>query len=100
VLLDRGRPREAEPHVRAACELRRKLFGPDHWLTASARSNLGAVLLAEGRLGDAERELQAAYAVLLENRGPSHEKTLLTAARLAELHARAGSSSPRHAAGR
>ncbi len=85
VLLDLGRPLEAEPTIRAALEARERQLGASHWLTASARSNLGAALTALGRRDEARRELERAYRDLLAERGPEHEKTRLTADRLAKL---------------
>lgn len=88
ILLDVNKPAEAEGVIRSALAKRRKMLPPGHWLIASAQSNLGAALLALGRLEEAERELDTAYATLLKDRGPEHEKTRLTAARLEQLHAR------------
>ena len=59
-----------------------------HWLIASAQSNLGAALTALDRFDEAERELNEAYKTLLADRGQDHEKTKLTAARLAQLKAK------------
>ncbi len=90
VLLDAGKPAEAEGHIRTALEARRRAFPKGNWLVASAQSNLGAALLAEGRSAEAERELLAAYTALAADRGPRHEKSLLTAERLARLYAAEG----------
>jgi tetratricopeptide (TPR) repeat protein len=90
VLLDAGKPAEAEGHIRAALAARRRAFPKGNWLVASAQSNLGAALLAEGRSAEAERELLAAYTALAADRGPRHEKSLLTAERLARLYEAAG----------
>ncbi len=87
VLLDVGKASEAEGHVRAALEARRKKLPAGHWLIASAQSNLGAALLGQRRYPEAEHELSEAYATLAADRGPKHEKSLLTASRLAELYA-------------
>ncbi|QQR74886.1 MAG: serine/threonine protein kinase [Holophagales bacterium] len=87
VLLDLGKAREAEPHIRLALEARRRTLPRGHWLIASAQSNLGAALLGAGRLAEAEQELTEAYQVLARDRGVTHEKTLLTASRLARLFA-------------
>ncbi len=88
ILLDLGRPRDAEPVIRSSLEKRRRMLPAGHWLIASAQSNLGAALLAEGRYDEAGRELREAYRTLLADRGPDHEKTKLTAARLKELASR------------
>ena len=90
VLLDVGKGAEAEEHIRRALEARRKKLPAGHWLVASARSNLGAALLGQRRFPEAERELTEAYAVLSRDRGATHEKSLLTASRLAELYAATG----------
>jgi len=90
VLLDTGKPAEAEAHIRAALAARRRALPKGNWLIASAQSNLGAALLAQGRTAEAERELLAAYADLAAARGPRHEKSLLTAERLARLYTAAG----------
>ncbi len=90
VLLDSGKPAEAEEHIRLALAARRRSLPAGHWLIASAQSNLGAALLAERRFPEAERELTEAYATLATNRGPRHEKSLLTASRLAELYVASG----------
>lgn len=90
ILLDTGKPAEAEGHIRTALAARRKTLPAGHWLIASARSNLGAALLAQRRFPEAENELSEAYAVLAADRGPHHEKSLLTAGRLADLYAATG----------
>ena len=85
ILLDVNQPREAEAVIRSSLAKRRRMLPPGHWLIASSQSNLGAAPLALGRLDEAGRELREAYATLLADRGPEHEKTKLTAARLEEL---------------
>jgi eukaryotic-like serine/threonine-protein kinase len=90
ILLDNGKPAEAESHIRFALAARRTSLPAGHWLIASARSNLGAALLGEHKYVEAERELAEAYAVLAADRGPQHEKSLLTARRLAELYTATG----------
>ncbi|MFI5181480.1 MAG: tetratricopeptide repeat protein, partial [Thermoanaerobaculia bacterium] len=90
VLLDVGKPAEAEGHIRIALLARRKELPAGHWLIASAQSNLGAALLAQHRFAEAEHELTEAYTTLAADRGPKHEKSLLTASRLADLYAAMG----------
>jgi Flp pilus assembly protein TadD len=90
VLLDVGKAVEAEGHIRIALADRRRSLPAGHWLIASAQSNLGAALLAQGRFRDAEAGLVEAYTALSADRGPKHEKSLLTAARLADLYAATG----------
>ncbi len=85
ILLDVGKAAEAEEHIRIALAARRKSLPPGHWLIASAQSNLGAALLAKRRFREAEHELAEAYTTLAADRGAQHEKSLLTAARLARL---------------
>ena len=48
---------KSEPQVRAALELRRRLFGPDDPQTLRSGASLGLLLLEQGRLEDAEKEL-------------------------------------------
>ncbi len=55
-------------------------------MIASAQSNLGAAFLAEHKYDEADHELIEADTVLAADRGPQHEKSLLTARRLAELY--------------
>jgi len=88
ILLDVNKPKEAEPVIRSALTKRRKMLPAGHWLIASAQSNLGAALMALGRHEEAGRELNEAYKTLLADRGPDHEKTKLTAARLEQLKVR------------
>ncbi len=90
VLLDNGKAAEAEAHIRAALAARRKELPAGHWLIASAQSNLGAALLTQHRFREAEHELAESYATLASDRGPEHEKSLLTASRLAKLYAATG----------
>lgn len=85
ILLDVNQPREAEAVIRSSLAKRRRMLPAGHWLIASSQSNLGAALIALGRFDEARRELREAHATLLADRGPEHEKTKLTAARLAEL---------------
>ena len=85
-----GRPSKgavniSDDEIRSSLEKRRRMLPAGHWLIASSQSNLGAALMQLGRFGEAERELRAAYQTLLSDRGPDHEKTKLTAARLEEL---------------
>ena len=90
VLLDAGKATEAEEHIRIALADRRRSLPAGHWLIASAQSNLGAALLAQRRFLEAERELAEAYTTLSADRGPTHEKSRLTASRIADLYAATG----------
>ncbi len=68
VLLDLGRPADAEPFVRQALGLREKLFGVGDWHRANTLSLLGAILSAEGNNAEAEARLVEAYTALEQDR--------------------------------
>jgi serine/threonine protein kinase/tetratricopeptide (TPR) repeat protein len=85
-LLDLDRPREAERAFRDSLRLRQAALPEKHWLVASSESALGASLAAQGRYSEAESLLLGAHSGLEEALGPSHERTLEAAARLAELY--------------
>jgi serine/threonine-protein kinase len=87
-LTDLGRAGEAVPLLRATVAGRTASLPRGHWLIASARATLGRAEMLAGDLDAAERDLVEAHAALLANRGPQHEKTLLSAAWLAELQRR------------
>ena len=84
-----ARPARAEPYFRRALDLRKRL--PEAEETsgrsriASAQGDLGACLLAQGRLEEATAELCASHRVLSEILEPEHAEILAVEARLREL---------------
>ena len=72
VYLDQGRPREAEPLIREAMQLRRARFGDDHIETAMSMQSLGSLHLSLGELEQAGKELALALALRRKHLGPTH----------------------------
>jgi tetratricopeptide (TPR) repeat protein len=66
----RGRFGEAEEYARHAAVLAEREFGKENAATARLQSNLGAVLLALGRLAEAEPILRRSLASLRRNGAP------------------------------
>ncbi len=85
-LVKNGKAARAEPHLREALRMRQKTFPPGHWLLGSTQSALGICLSAQKRYSEAERFLTSAYQNLMESRGPSHEKTVITRKALLQLY--------------
>lgn len=88
ILLGEGRAadlKEAEALVREAIETGRKSMGPEHWRIAQYESTLGAVLLREGKVPEAEPLLVEAAAKLEKLRGAESKATVEAKKELAEL---------------
>ncbi|MET0207562.1 MAG: tetratricopeptide repeat protein [Burkholderiaceae bacterium] len=66
---------EAEKFVRAATTNYQALYGPDHVNVAMANTNLGLILVAEGKRAEADQRMEVASKVMHEKRGPN-DRTL------------------------
>lgn len=53
----------AEPIFREVLETRRRLYGPDHFETATAQNNLGSLLFAKGRPDEARPLFESAVSI-------------------------------------
>ena len=54
-LVARGKPEEAEPHIRRCLEIRQQALPASHWLVAETRSQLGECLTRLQQYADAEK---------------------------------------------
>ena len=82
LLLD---PKAAEPLFRRALAIQQKSLGPPHPETASTLSNLANVLLATGRLAEAERLQRQALQALESALGPQHPRVAVSSSNLADI---------------
>jgi tetratricopeptide (TPR) repeat protein/outer membrane protein assembly factor BamB len=93
VLVQLGRPAEAEPYLRAAHAARStRLAG--HWLAANTASVYGACLLALGRTEEAEPLVLGAVPVMQAALGPADFRVREAEERVRELRARTGRTEP------
>ncbi|MEL7739741.1 tetratricopeptide repeat protein [Citromicrobium bathyomarinum] len=67
---------EADAALRSHLELRRRLHGPDHPLTAWAHADYGDFLVTVGRFRDAEKQLAAAERIYDARLGPDHPESM------------------------
>ena len=63
-LTDLEKPHEAEPILRGAMAIHRKVLPKGHWGTANSESLLGACLAKQGRFAEAGPMLLASYEVI------------------------------------
>jgi tetratricopeptide (TPR) repeat protein len=85
ILVDAGKPVEAEPLARESLSIRTKLLPAENWLIATSRSAVGKSLLGQKNYAEAEPLLLSAYADIKE-RGPKpptapYFKSLISVAR-------------------
>ena len=78
-------PKPAEPLFRKALALRQRESGPKHPETAIAMNNLGNVLLAQRRIGEAERLQRDALAILEAALGRDHPRVGVSCTNLGEV---------------
>ncbi len=78
-------PKPAEPLLRKALSRRQQENGAKHAETAIAMTNLGNVLLPQGKLLEAERLQRAALPILEAALGKDHPRTGIVCANLAEV---------------
>ena len=78
-------PKPAEPLLRKALARRQQENGAKHPETAIAMTNLGNVLLPQGRLVEAERLQRLALPILEATLGKDHPRTGIVCANLAEV---------------
>ncbi|MGQ0736668.1 MAG: tetratricopeptide repeat protein [Acidobacteriota bacterium] len=90
VLQATARPNEAEPVLRRALDLGRRVLGPQHAEVAEALSTLGAVMFVRGRLDDAEPLFRDALAVRRAALGDDHPLVPASLNNLATLLSRKG----------
>jgi len=85
VLADKGDVEGALPHCEEAVSRFSDEVGPDHVDTASARQGLGIAYYMAGRLDDAEREFEVAYATSMSVHGPDHPSQSIMLGALAAI---------------
>ncbi|MCW5965128.1 MAG: serine/threonine protein kinase [Bryobacterales bacterium] len=95
-----GDPRAAEIHLRRALAIREAKLPAGHWEISEVRSVLGAALLKQGRMDDAEVLLVSAHLHLLKTQGAETSIVKQAEGWLLELRATraAGQESGRHQA--
>ena len=62
-----------------------KVYKKSHWIIGVFKTNHGKNLLAADRHGEAEAQLEEAWTILEQARGPDHERTLTAAKVLVQL---------------
>ncbi len=85
-----GLPAEAEPHLRAAVELRHRHLGDDGPRTLRSAAQLAQVLLAQHELAEAEPLMQETLAARRRALGEQHPDTLASMVDVTELYRRQG----------
>lgn len=85
-----GRLEDADMHLPAVVEIRRKTLGPDHIDTLRAMVNLASLRMAQGRHREAEELLRAAAEGFTRTVGEDHLLTLGALSNLAVLLSRHG----------
>jgi len=85
VLTDLDRPKEAEPLLRDALSIYRKVY-PDTWYKDQVQSLLGAALTEQGRYAEAESLLLTSQAVLEADPGVSADRKTQARARIVRLY--------------
>ena len=85
-LYRQGRYGEAEPRLKQALEIHRRVLGDDHPATATSFNNLALLYRAQGRYGEAEPLFQKALAIRRRILGDDHPDTASSLNNLAELY--------------
>lgn len=85
-----GRLDDAERHIAAVLDLRRRHLGPEHIETLRAGANLAAMRLEQGRLQEAEEILTNVADAFKRTIGSDHSLTLGALSNLAVIHTRKG----------
>ncbi len=83
--LEGGQPGRAEPLFREGHSIWSEALPPEDWRTAVASGRIGASLLRQGRLDDAEPLLRAARAALADRPGQAAEEAERVAGWIVEL---------------
>lgn len=91
VLLLQGRLIEAEEHARHALDIR-ITAGQSSWLVAAERQDLAAIMIAGGRLHEAEAELLTAWSRLVAAGEEAHPRAHRVAAAMAALQTTLGNA--------
>jgi len=81
---------EAEALAGSAVEIFERTLGRDHWRTANARANLGAVRMHQGRYPEAEALMTEALPRVIEGTGPKTVYSQAIQRNLEELYERWG----------
>jgi tetratricopeptide (TPR) repeat protein len=85
-----GQPADAEPLLREAVEMSRRLYAGPHGSTANALDRYGSVLSALGRPAEAEPVLREALAMRIGVLGAGHNDVQLVRVSLGNLSRRLG----------
>jgi tetratricopeptide (TPR) repeat protein len=79
IILESGRPKDAEPFVERGFSIRQKKLDPSDWRLAASMSAQGACYAGQGRFQEAEPILTKAYNDLNERKNPAPELVRRTA---------------------
>ncbi|HSJ64809.1 MAG TPA: serine/threonine-protein kinase [Gemmatimonadaceae bacterium] len=90
ILLNAGRHAEAEPYLREALEVNRRLLPREHPDVALAMSNLATLYREQGRYDEAEPLYREALALRRSVLGPWHPRLGISHYQIARLHALRG----------
>ena len=74
-LLAQAQYSKVEPLLRKSLDVRRRLLGEGHFVTATAYHNLGSVLMNQGRYDEAEPQYRKALAIKQNTIGEDHPST-------------------------
>ena len=85
-LYRQGRYGEAEPRLKQALEIHRRVLGDDHPATATSFNNLALLYRAQGRYGEAEPLFQKALEICRRVLGDDHPNTATSFNNLALLY--------------
>jgi tetratricopeptide (TPR) repeat protein len=65
---------KAQVHLEEALEIGEKIHGPEHYVVAIRRNNLGVLLKDRGKFPEAREQLQKAVAIARKVLGPQHRR--------------------------
>jgi tetratricopeptide (TPR) repeat protein len=85
VLMDTGQFAEAEPLVRLALEMKRKLYGEEHPETSASLNNLAYILESQRRFDEAEAAYQDSLSINRKLLGKNHPSVAVTLLNIAFL---------------
>ena len=78
VLIEIGEMQEAEPLVRLALEMKRRLYGEEHPETSASLNNLAYVLESQGRFDEAEASYRDSLSINRKLLGKNHPSVAVT----------------------
>ncbi|MEO1130730.1 MAG: serine/threonine-protein kinase, partial [Planctomycetota bacterium] len=86
LLVQMGSPEEGEAMIRGVIEDGSTEWGARSWAVGNMHGKLAETLAAQGRYAEAQRELDVAYALHVEQLGTAHHRTLEIVELCARIH--------------